>query len=195
MLMLVAFVANAQKKWPFELWHEGKVVLSSADTIHGFIKYDLHQDIVQFTDIRKRVELYTAQKVLFFEIFDQTVKRYRRFYTLPYNTSTGYRAPVFFELLEEGPLTLLAREYLEYERYSSPYFVGSYTRPVLEHKFYFLTEDGDIQEFSGKWNDLLALMGKRSKEVETYARDNRLKIDEKLDFARIIDYYNSLAGF
>ena len=43
-------------------------------------------------------------------------------------------------------------------------------------------------------NDLLDLMGKRSEEVEKYAKTNRLKFDDKYDLARIVAYYNSLFG-
>jgi hypothetical protein len=113
---------------------------------------------------------------------------------LPYAVNSGYRTPVFFELLEEGKMTLLAREILEYKTYSSPYFVGSYTRLVLNHKYFFLKDNGDIEEFMGNKNDLLDLMGKRSDEVEKYIKTNNLKLDDKYDIAKIVAYYNSLVG-
>src|SRR5262245_33802181 len=98
--------------WPFELWHDGKIVLLEGDTLKGPIKYDLNQDVLQL-NLKTKIEAYSARKVLFFEIFDITVHRYRQFFALPYTSPAGYRAPVFFELLEEGKLTLLAREALE----------------------------------------------------------------------------------
>ncbi len=185
--------SHAQARSPFEIWYEGKVVISSGDTLKGFVKYDLQQDIVQFTD-KRDVALYTAQKVLFFEIFDESISRYRRFFTLPYSTTAGYRTPVIFELLEEGKLTLLAREYLEYRRYSSPYMLGSYSQPVLDHKFFFFDEHGEIKEFSGGKNDLFEMMGTRAPQVEDFVRENRLKLDNKLDFSRTVEFYNSMFG-
>lgn len=188
--LLIPFDAFTQRNWPFELWHEGKVVLEAGDTLKGLIKYDLQQDLVQHALNNRSADVYTARKVLFFEIFDESENRYRRFFALPYNTSTGYKTPIFFELLEEGRMTLLAREFLEYKTYSSPYFLG-YSRLMLDHKYFFLNEDGSIEEFKGTKNDLLDLMGKHGDAVDKFIRENRLRFDEKLDFARIINYYNS----
>jgi hypothetical protein len=189
--ILSSLYAEAQK-WPFELWHEGKIVLATGDTIKGLVKYDLQQDLLQYNDRKNNIEAYTARKVLFFEIFDNTVSRYRQFYALPFNSTPGYKAPVFFELLEEGKMTLLTRERLEYRTYSSPYYYGSYSRLVMIYSFYLLEENGNIVEFVGKKSDLLEKMGRKSEIVEKYMRENRLKIEEREDFARIVSYYNSL---
>lgn len=182
------------QKWPSELWHEGKIVLTTGDTLRGPVKYDFQQDLVQYAVRTDKAEVYTARKVLFFEIFEEAIHKYRRFFVLPYTTTTSYRAPVFFELLEEGKITLLAREFLEYRTYNSPYYVGSYTRLVLVYKYYFLKEDGNIEEFTGNKNDLLGIMGNKSDNVEKFIKANRLKVDDKQDFTRIIEYYNSLFG-
>jgi hypothetical protein len=192
LLICLSGKAKAQE-WPSDMWHDGKVVLLEGDTLKGVIKYDLQQDLVQLTTSVTSVTAYTARKVLFFEIFDKTVRRYRQFFALPYTTQSGYRAPIFFELLTEGKLTLLARESIEMRTYSSMYYYGSsYSRPVLVYKYYFLSEEGNIEEFTGNKNDLLDMMGKRSEDVEKYIRSNKLKFDEKADFARIVAYYNSL---
>lgn len=185
---LVSHVASAQV-WPFELWHEGKMVLTSGDTVKGMLKYDLQQDLVQYSLNNSFADAFSARKVLFFEIFDTSVGTYRRFFALPYTSSPGYKTPVFFELLEEGKMTLLAREFLEYRNSGSMYLAG---RMVLSHKYFFMKENGDIEEFTGTRNDLLELMGKHGDTVEKFIRANRLRIEYKEDFARAIDYYNSL---
>src|SRR6187551_849721 len=183
------------QKFPSELWHEGKIVLlDGADTLVGQVKYDLQQDLIQYTATSQTIEAFSAKKVLFFEIFDATVHKYRSFYALPFTTQTGYRAPVFFELLEEGKLTLLSREAVETRSYSSMYYYGSYTRQVLIYRYFFLDENGLITEFNGNKKELLDLMGKKADTVEDYIKANRLKMDEKYDFAQIVKYYNSLFG-
>jgi hypothetical protein len=63
---------------------------------------------------------------------------------------------------------------------------------VLVNTYFFLGEKGDITEFTGNKNDLLDLMGKRSKDVERYMKTNRLRYEDKYDLARIIAYYNSI---
>ncbi|MBY0433452.1 MAG: hypothetical protein K2U26_05020 [Cyclobacteriaceae bacterium] len=192
-ILLFVFLAGLAKaqQFPFELWHEGKIVLESGDTLRGNVKYDLQQDLLQL-DQDNRLESFTARKVLFFEIFDKTVKRYRQFYSLPFTTSGQYRAPVFFELLSEGKMTLLAREALEYRTYpGSFYYYGSYTRLVLVNKFFLLKENGTIEPFSGKKSDLIYLMGNKADPVEKYMKANKLDVDMKYEFAQIVDYYNS----
>lgn len=194
---LIIFFTLAQanvhaQQWPFELWHEGKIILESGDTLRGLVKYDFMQDLVQYNLNDQKTEAFSARKVLYFEIFDNTVRKYRQIYALPYTNSSGYRAPVFFELLEEGKMTLLSREILEYRTNTSPYYLGSFSRQVLVNKYFILDEKGNITEFTGNKSDLLNLMGKKSNDVEKYIKANKLKYDDKYDFARIVAYYNSI---
>jgi hypothetical protein len=180
------------QQFAFEFWHEGRMVLDTGDTLKGKIKYDLQTDLLQIQE-SSRNESFTARKVLFFEIFDQTVKQYRQFYSLPYTTSGQYKAPVFFELLEEGKITLLAREVVEYKTYSSPYyFYGGYTRKVLVYKYFLLQENGEIKEGSEKKADWLQLMGNKADDVQSYAKVNRLDFTDRNELSKIIAYYNSL---
>lgn len=194
LLCLIATATASAQEWPFEYWHEGKVVLVTGDTLRGNVKYDLQQDLVQYEQSNTKPAVFTARKVLFFEIFDRTVNRYRTFYALPFQATQGYKTSIFFELLEEGKMTLLAREGLEYRTYSSAYYFGSYSRQVLVYKYFFLEENGDIVEFQGNKSDLLSMMGNKSETVEKYIRSNRLKVEEKYDLAKIVAYYNSLFG-
>jgi hypothetical protein len=190
-LLLVSQAALCQQ-WPFELWHEGKVILSDGDTLKGLVKYDLQQEIVQFAQNDKAAVVYSARKVLFFEIFDNTIHEYRQFFALPYSAAGSYQSLVFFELLSEGRMTLLCKEALEYRSVPIGYYGGSYTRLVLVNNYFFMDEKGQINPFTGKKHDLLEMMGRSADSVEQFIRTNRLKVEEKEDFAKIVSYYNSL---
>lgn len=180
------------QQFAFEYWHTGRVVLDTGDTLRGNVKYEMQSDILQ-VQVEKKLESFTARKVLFFEIFDETVKRYRSFYSLPFSQAGQYKAPVFFELLEEGKLTVLCREALEYRTTSSSfYYYGNYTRLVLVHKYFILKENGDLEEFKSKKNDWYELMRNKADEVERYVKSNRLDFDDKYELGRIIAFYNSL---
>jgi hypothetical protein len=190
----ILFVCNAvqAQQFAFEYWHDGKLILDTGDTLKGTIKYDLQNDLLQYKN-DKRFESYTARKVLFYEIFDASVKRYRIFYSLPYSLTGQYKSPVFFELLEEGKLTVLCREVLEYRTQSSPfYYYGTYTRLVLVNKYFLLKENGKIEEFRGRKSDWYELMQGKEDKVQNYVRANRLDLDEKYELAKVINYYNSL---
>lgn len=191
-LTALSFCASAQQ-WAFQLWHDGKVVLESGDTLKGQVKYDLQQDLIQFTDKRGTLEALSARKVLFCEIFDKTIGQYRQFYSLPYNTTDGYRTPVLFELIAEGKLTILSRERLEVQTSSSPYYYGrSFSRTVLVNKYYVLKENGAITELSTRKAEVMELFGKYTGHVNDYMKDNKLRLDDKQDMVKIFSYYNSL---
>lgn len=191
-LLISAGVSSAQQ-FPFEFWHEGKIVLESSDTLKGLVKYDLQNDLLQLKRANQ-LESYSARKVLFFEIFDQSAKRYRAFYSLPYSQNNTYNTPTFFELLAEGKLTVLTREKLEYRTVSSSfYYYGTYTRLVLVHTYFLLKPNGKIEEIPNpKRNDWLALMENKTDEVKSFAKENRLDFDDKYELIRIVEYYNSL---
>ena len=194
LLVAAALTGSAQRYWPSELWHDGKIVLVEGDTLKGLVKYDFEQNLVQYVVNNKQAEIYSARKVLFFEIFEETVHKYRRFFVLPYTNTSNYKAPVFFELLEEGKITLLSREFLEYKTYNNSFYGGSYSRLVQTYYYYLLREDGSIEDFRGNKNDLIAMMGNKRTTVEKYIKANRLDFDDKYDLARIVAYYNSLMG-
>src|SRR5690606_33524703 len=141
------------------MWHEGKIVLVDGDTLLGLVKYDFSQNLVQYVVNNKQAEVYTARKVQFVEIFDETVRRYRRFFELPYENESNYKIPMFFELLEESRMTLLSRDMLEYKTYNSYYAYGGISRLVEISYSYFMKDDGSIEVFRGGKNDLMAMMG------------------------------------
>jgi hypothetical protein len=190
-IFLFAISFSYAQQFPSELWHDGKIVLESNDTIKGQIKYDLQNDLLQIKE-KNRMESFAARKILFFEIFDATVKRYRQFYALPYSPNNTYKTPVFFELLCEGKITLLCRENLEYRSVNSNYYYGSYSRLVLVNKYFLLQTNGNIESFEGSKGDWLTLMETRQVEMKDFIKKNRLEFSEKYELVRIIDYYNSL---
>lgn len=192
MLIVGSFTGYAQK-FPSELWHTGKVVLETGDTLKGSIKYDLQSDLIQFST-GSSLDLFTARKLTFFEIFDELTKRYRQFYSIPYTTSGAYKAPVFFELLTEGKMTLLCRESIEYRTYSNSFYsYGTSSRLVLVYNYFLLNDKGEIEPFVGKRADLLALMGNQAPLVQKYMKSNKLDPAERNEFVQIVQYYNSLS--
>ena len=193
-LLLTCTSVFSQRNWPSELWHEGKIVLVDGDTLKGLVKYNFQENLVQYVVNNDKAQVYTSRKVLFFEIFDETVHKYRKFFVLPYSNASNYKSPVFFELLEEGEITLLSRDLLEYKTYNSGLYGGSYTLLTETHNYFLLKSDGTIVDFKGTRNDLLSLMGTKGKMVEKYIRTNRLDFDDKYDVAQMVAYYNSLAG-
>lgn len=191
-LCVCASAGVMAQQWPSEFWHDGKIIIDTGDTLRGQIKYDLQQDVIQYNNQKGVVEAFTARKVLFCEIFDSTIGQYRQFYSLKYNTTSGYRTPVFFELLTDGKITLLCRERIENQTTSSPYYYGvGYSRMVLVYSYYMLKENGDIVDFSNKRSDVQTMMGKHWDNVQGYMKDHKLRLENKDHLVKIVAYYNS----
>jgi hypothetical protein len=190
--------------FPSEQWHNGKLVLLSEDTIVGKLKYDLQNDLVQI-NVGNVLQTYSSRKILYFEIFDETIESYRHFYALPYNVQSNYKVPLLFEVLYEGQLSLLCREEIvtesvpQYNSYpysaygnsrnSSPY---NQTRARLSYKYYFLDEKGDIENYNMKKSELMTFFKKNNQQVKQYIKKNKLKHDKMRDLVRVTAYYNAL---
>ncbi|MEX2336791.1 MAG: hypothetical protein WD555_05930 [Fulvivirga sp.] len=182
------------QKFPSELWHDGRLVLLEGDTLKGQIKYNLETDLVQFTADNRTIKTYTGRKLLFCEIFDQTVNRYRQFYSIPYSMNGDYKAPVIFEVLFTGEhLSLLSKEAVEYQVTNYPYALsGTYSRLELVYTHYFLKPDGSIMQFFGKKRDLLRVMNKKSGQMKEFIKGNKIRPDDRADLVKAVAYYNSL---
>lgn len=182
--------------FPSEVWHEGQVTLLSGEKHEGKIKYNFDADLLQLNE-NSRIRTYSARKILFFEIYDQELGRYRQFYALPYNIRPNYKVPMIFEVLYENTLTLMAREKVVQETipqygYFNYFGNGPATRFRLDFDYYFLNSQGDITPYTQKKDDLYEILSKHRDEVERYVKENRLKHDRHRDLVRITAYYNSL---
>ncbi len=189
--------------FPSEIWHNGKLVLLSEDTIVGKIKYNIQNDLIQI-NVKNVLQTYSARKILYFEIYDETIESYRHFYALPYKVQANYEVPLLFEALYEGHLSLLCREEIvtesspQYSSYPySPYGYGgspyyNQSRQRLNYKYYFLEEGGGIKDYRMKKSELLSFFKKQQQKVKQYIKKNHLKHDSMRDLVRITAYYNAL---
>ena len=182
--------------FPSEVWHEGQITLLSGEELKGKVKYNFEADLVQI-NVNSRMRTFSARKILYFEIMDEELGRYRQFYALPFNIRPNYRVPMIFEVLYENTLTLMSREKVVQETvpqygYYNYFGNGPATRYRLDFDYYFLNSQGEITPYSEKKDDLYDIFGKHRNEVEQYVKDNRLKHDRHRDLVRITAYYNSL---
>jgi len=177
--------------FPSELWHEGKMVLVTEEVIFGMIKYDQVKGIVQ-VEVGEKIYTYSPKAIFHFKIYDATADSYRIFYSLPYGLVTSYKTPVIFEVLIEGNITLLSREYIVTKSVQDPFSLGSYPREVLVYDYYFLDKEGNITEYTMKKKDLYNALSKRRSQVAEYMKTNKLRHDKRNDLIRVILFYNAL---
>jgi len=183
--------------FPSDMWHSGRVVLMEGDSVTGKLKYDLDNNAVQITS-GQGMETFSALQVKFFELYDEIFGDFRYFYSLPYMTMDGYERPIFFEVLYEGNLTLLAREFIITDAspmYNSWFNRGAFWWPYqrLDFKYYFVdANSGDIREFNRKRSTLLNIMDNQASNVRAYIKGNKLKVDQRSDLVKITSYYNGI---
>jgi hypothetical protein len=194
-LVLQASTGWAQMVSPQNVWYEGFVILESGDTLAGNINYDLQNNLVQL-QTRDGMKAYSARQLWSYQFYDPDFLIDRHFFALPYTVSANYKAPVLFELLAEGPVTLLVRESIvaenlpQYNYWTNRNYF--YTHYRLKHDFYFGFENGNIRQYTGAKKDFFYLIRDKSGEIKRFAKQNRLKYNDKRDLIQIISYYNSL---
>ncbi|RYU80525.1 hypothetical protein [Hymenobacter persicinus] len=121
------------------------------------------------------------------------------------NDYSDFKSPGFFEQLSRGPQVLLRRE-IQVERPvnygASPYgyggygyggvprYAGSYTE--IQDKFYLGTPNGNVVPLRSPKKDLLAVFRAQAKQLEQYAKENKLSFTEARDLAFIVNYANYL---
>ena len=191
-LLLVGILFSSSGQFSKELFHDGYLVSADGDTVRGLVKYDMETNIVQVIH-NNVVKTFSSHKIFYFEIYDKLVDNYRQFYSIPYNVNYNYKIPIIFEVLYEGPLSLLSREAIVSETVSNnAAYWGAVMRDKVDYSFYFLDKQGNIQYYSGKKNDLLRIMARKSSQVKSFVKKNKLKYDEIRDLIRITAFYNSL---
>lgn len=57
---------------------------------------------------------------------------------------------------------------------------------------YYVSQGENFDKISLKKSKVLKLMGDKADKVESYIKSNKLKVKRSKDFAKIIEYYNSL---
>jgi hypothetical protein len=194
-LTLAALSGSYSQQFPSDLWHEGKLVLANEEVYEGLLKYDLERGIVQ-VEQGEKVFTFSAQSIFYFKIYDVTVEANREFYVLPYGLVSNYKAPVIFEVLVEGNISLLCREHISSKSVTAanPYMYNTptYQREVLVYDYYFLDRKGNITPYNLKKRELMQAVAQRQSQVSDYIKKNRLKFDRRTDIIRIIAFYNAL---
>jgi hypothetical protein len=71
---------------------------------------------------------------------------------------------------------------------------GDYNKKKFDSQdqYYYFTEADGLKMFSLKKKELREIFGEKSEEVESYAKENKLKYKENSDVAAIFKYYDSI---
>ena len=190
---LICSMTVSGQQFSSELWHDGFVVTAKGDTLRGQLKYNMQTNVILLQNTQFKT--LSSFQVFYFNIYDKLVENYRQFYSIPYRLKYDHETPVFFELLFEGPLSLLAREAVVQETVPLGNSVtrgGTMVRNRIDLNFFFVDKEGDLARFSGKRNDLLDIMSRKESKVRSFIKSNNLRTDNARDLVRITAFYNSI---
>ena len=188
------------QEMPNEMWHPGYVVLDKGDSVFGNLKYDFLTNILQVAISKNQIKAFSSHQILNFKFNCQFFKRPRIVYALPYNQNGNVKNMIFFEILAEGPITLMCREYIVNEAlrnynpmYSNNNLGMSNNRRYLTYDYFFLTSEGEIVKFENRKKEVLPFFKPFKREVESFIKENKLRVDRQADLVKITSFYNQLA--
>ena len=190
---------------PSKVFHQGYVVRNDGDTIRGKLKYDFESNLIQLKLVDGRTISLSSQQILNLSFHDQFFHRLRTFYSIPYALSNNVQNLIFFEILSEGPITLMTREYILIRNnndFNSPFYNaanahrlgsnGITSREVLTYDYYFLTKEGEIIEYQKKKKQFLEIFRKHEKKIMELVKKENMRFDRQGDLVSLTNYYNFL---
>lgn len=167
----------------------GKMV--TLDSVNNIgIRFDIWNDVLEFNDASgiKTIPAKYVSNVLT-KNEDNSVSQFinpREF------GQTGIKG--FFELLSAGKkgALLASKEIIKQApNYVPALGTGNQNAQLVKKDHFYWFLDGKLEEVKST-KDLIGLMVSGQKEVETFAKKNKLKGKSKEDLAAIADYYNQL---
>ncbi len=186
-------------------WPIGKVVLTDGDILYGPLAFYRSQDVVSVQQEDGGIHSFTPVNVQYFVGQDQPSGRTYLFRSLRWDMGrkgSDFKKPTFFEQLNQGPFTLLRRQFARYEEPGHPtnlYSQRGASLPVTfaamgePYEFYYiLLPDGEIVTLQKVRKDLHKLFGDKSREVKDYVKEHSLDYDRPYKLIAIVNYFNSL---
>jgi len=208
-LMLIHLLVSAHlvgQEFPQDIWYRGSVTFNDGTTKEGIINYDLDANAIRI-EIDQKVETYHANQFRSYSIYQEEENFYRNFYVLQHANSTNYRRPTVFELINEGEVSLLAREYIatrsdntnssffrnSFGGFGNPYApVNTITTRYLAFNLFLVDNRGKVTALSTNKKAVISAFGAHQKELKKFIKENKLKMDRVMHMSRLVDYFNQL---
>jgi hypothetical protein len=171
-------------------WSKGTFTLSNGKIYKDMdIKYDLVKDKMYVKGNNDELVALLDQ-VRDFSINvpvsgSAVTRHFRTGYTnIPATTNTYY-----FEVLTEGKTQFLKRSVksiLENKEYNS----ATVTKSFELNTKYYIYKDGKGTQVKKDKKAILAALGDKQSELETYIKDEKLNLKNDADVVKLIEYYN-----
>jgi hypothetical protein len=175
---------------------DGLIVLSDQTKVRGSVSHNKELGAVVVAQ-GKRIFTFRPHQVENFSYFDERLRQVRQFYTMPVaEPNSDYPKWEFFELLHDGPYTLLSqeitRERLEYMPHPASLQPVPVRVQVIMNNFYVITPDGSLKPLPDNRDDLFEMFPEHTSQLMLYRKQQRLQLDNPVDMAMLFSHLNSL---
>lgn len=189
---LACTFAGVSQSFSPEVWHNGQVITSDNDTLLGKLKYSFTDDVVILKTPRT-IQTFNIKKIKKVAFTDSISRNTRVLKPFMYETSPDYKIPVLFEVMNEGELSLLTRDFIETYTTSSSFNDG-FLNTFQEHVVYmYYIDKSEILALPGKKKQFLKLFGRYHSQIESYMKENSLRVYSRMDVRDIFNYYNTIS--
>lgn len=175
----------------------GTVYLKSGEQVEGLVQPNLDHNYL-LVQIPNGTRAYNAWQVAAYTLHDHFSGEHQLFYSLPYLVR-GKRADWFFELVQEGTLTLLKRDEEQVQEIPAarPFPATGYMPPpvwqtVTIADFYVLDPSAQIVRFYGGRKELLKLMPDQADRIDRFISVHKLNLADEDHLRAIFRYYDAL---
>ncbi|WP_207435550.1 hypothetical protein [Sabulibacter ruber] len=200
----------AQSTGLVDQWPQGRVYLTSGDSVSGKITYHRAEDMIKINKPDGSVVAYSPVAVRGFEAIDNDGRYRRVFVTQRWNLGNDYSdflAPAFFEQIVIGNYGLLKRETMTRRDISrDPMYRSNYYYPYggypmggpmyVEQRldnYFILMPSGKVKELRNVKKDLEVIFGKKDRVMKDYIKQNKLKYTSLPDLAKIVSYFGAIS--
>ncbi|SKC10930.1 hypothetical protein [Dyadobacter psychrophilus] len=181
------------------LWHEGSVKLNApvtqfggleSDSLSGItIRYNVLNDELEVLANKNDVRVIKASYLKSFEAKNNgNAQRFVSIKSLIPNTDLKGMC----EVLSSGKLTLVKhyKPKITKPNYNPGFGTGQKNTIVRLDSDYYVISNGKSEKFNAGKKSLLALMGDKGKEIESYLKENKATLKSDLVLKNVFDFYN-----
>ena len=158
----------------------------------GALSYKLHNEAAQSSEIQVladgKIRALFPNKVKGVSLGDQIFAPY------DYVSEGNVQAKVFFEVLEEGKISLLRRYSTTHEKADfHPVLgaVGNDLKVVVQKDLYYKRAGQPAQKLKKGKKSVLSLFERKANNVQQFAREQRLGYNKVEDLKMLFHYYNN----
>ncbi|MDQ4140581.1 MAG: hypothetical protein M3142_08640 [Bacteroidota bacterium] len=194
-------------------WAEGKIVLTTGETLSGTLGYFYNKEIIQVKGTDGFTRTFSPVNVAYFQGFNeqkQVLQTFKPFHWSPNPDVPAFKTPAFFEVVTEGKYTLVKRSafvirnldpvpmYTSLGRYYEPYPTqetlrsGKNYQIARLHSYYLLTPENQIISLRNPKKDLEELYEDKAGSMKAYIRSKKLSYKNPVALTHVVQYFNHL---